>query len=479
MRNYTILTYALLLICFFALKYYSVDNKDAVLRTNDSRVFLDDSRYPLVSSRIFAGGRSPTPLLLFKAANADPVLVSGFYKIFSVVAWFSLGVLLAREVAWFPLKLATVIAVGLYSLSIAINQWDRILMAEALSFSLFALTIGCTIALSAFMVKDNRRVTGRFLLIAAIWSLVCLAFTLARDSNMYVIATLAVVFLLWLGVDLLLKLRQSNQVITRDKIHVPLAICVVVLIGCFVINDVSLRNSVRWRTPLLNVILERILPNPDVYAFWKAEYGFPQNADFEQYVGLRAWSALKDGEDPLRARLNTDPELHDIESWLGDKGISSYSRFLVRDYWRESVATSIEVLPQYVNNYEKRLTEDLEIASWAKVLDKYVYPEVPRPFSTLLIVTGIVCLAMILFPSSRLLGVAAVFLMLNAWAQMFVTYHGDADGILRHAGLVGIIYRLGILTACLAVLNGVVQAIRGRSRQTEASVLVSPNNTTA
>ena len=47
----------------------------------------------------------------------------------------------------------------------------------------------------------------------------------------------------------------------------------------------------------------------------------------------------------------------------------------------------------------------------------------------------------------------ALWLLLNAWIQAFINYHGDDAEVWRHMMIVGVLYRLGLGVAILAVLD--------------------------
>ena len=130
---------------YCALRYLALTRHDHTY--GDSTGYHAAARLPLFSVEFWAGLRSFTIPLFWKLLGNNEGLTTGVQFVISVVCWLVLawavaGLSSVRTVQW----LAYVLVLGL-SLTAPVAQWDRTLLSETLSFSLFVLLVALAIRL--------------------------------------------------------------------------------------------------------------------------------------------------------------------------------------------------------------------------------------------------------------------------------------------------------------------------------------------
>ncbi len=435
-----------LFFLFLAAETASFQRLDAPRRVPDTNAFLRAAEAPLLSKDFFSTKPIATPLL-FKAAGGDDRTIVRLQSGLSVLCWLGLAAVVAAQLRRPLARLAAGISICVFSLLRLVNQWDAILLSESLAFSLLALCLASTIALGRSLVdRSSSRVP-----LAVLWTAACGLLAVTRDSNLYLLATAWGVFVLWLVVDTARRSARGGSPRLRRDLLLPVLLLAPVLIA----GHLVLRASSRWHDPLINVVLQRIVRHPEIYEGWVARYGMPRNAVFEAYAGKRAWQR-SDAGPPIRERFwDRDPEVEDVRIWLMERGMASYTRYLVWDHPRESLTTSLRAFARYVSSRDTlgQYGKGVGTTPFTIALTNRVYRGSERPLSVWVGLLAAAAAFALLFPAARLLSLVSLFLIASAWAQAFVTFHGDVSNVDRHMVVCGVLVRLGALLLALVSLD--------------------------
>ncbi len=431
--------FACLLAAFLILERRSFAGGTAPIHSGDSGSWGNVAAYSVLAREFYTGERPFTVPLLHKLAGNDEWVVVRFQSVFSVISWFSLALTIAVSFRPLPVRLIVAGLICLFSLTVPVNQWDYVVRSESLSYSLIALAGALTIALACRYASSP---DGHIALMLW-WALVCLLAASTRDSLTHLFAVLWAGLALWWMGDLCWRAaRQGHPGFHRGLFMSLLALGAVVWFTRW-----ATMHSIRWHTPLVNVIVRRVLPDPAVYEMWISRYGFPRNQAFERYAGQSAQAVIQGDIKLKHALRNGDPAFADVQSWLVTCGVASYQRFLLWDNLGPSLASATRAFTGHFNELNEEYAKGARMTPWTAWLTRWLYPEISHPIPVGIAILFGAGLMAAWVPSARWPALFVVFMLLNAWTQAFINYHGDAAGVERHMAISGMLYRLGLIIA--------------------------------
>lgn len=377
-------------------------------------------------------GRSFTVPLFYKLAGNVPRSIVNLQLILSIVCWALLAVVVARAIRVTVLKPIAFLVILLLSLCDSIIMWDSFLLSDSISLSLTVLFVAIWIWL---FEGWNWWKALLLLVVAALW-------TFTRDTNAWVILMLAV-------------LMVVSPLPSRKYLVVA-----AVFVGLFAVNEISQNYANRWVMPFVNVLGRRILPDPE-YRTYFAKRGMPLTPDVMRLSGQLAWS-----QDRLFYR---DPALHEFRQWVHTQGKRTYMRFLVAHpghglvepfrHAQDLVAPNLNYFQ--TGGFSPILPEALGAAIF--------WEEWPRLliWGPLILVLG---LRMIIHQRQRNLLLLSVVLILLFYPHAAIAWHGDANGVGRHAFLASLHLRIGLWllllsSADMLLLGESLQVLKSRSAQ--------------
>jgi len=381
---------ALFLLC----SSLRVLNFDEIRQFPDTQAYVRKASLPLLSwgNRVgplsglaswWLQGRSFTVPLFYKLAGNTPYESAIFQLCFSVVCWGLLALSVARTAKHGLIQSTGFLIILLFSLSDQIVMWDALLLSDSITISLLALFVACWLSLLAEWQwgKGALGSTRRYLSIGA------------------------------------------------------------VLAGMFIANEISQNYSGRWVTPFVNVIGQRILPDPERIGYF-AERGMPVTPAVMRLSGQFAWS-----QDRL---FYNDPELEELREWVRTRGKQTYIRFLLTHPVRtilEPLRDSDALMAPELKAYRSSGFSPVLQGGMSEVV--YVDKWVP-----LLWVVGL-GLAVWLIVTDRngawKVLVVPMLLIGLAYPHALVAWHGDASEVSRHALQAGVQFRLGLWLTLLFV----------------------------
>lgn len=395
----------------------------------DTAGYLDVASRSLFSLDFWAGARPPALPLLYKVLpDSDSARAWGQFAV-SVVCWPLLAGAVARCLRPGAYRYLAFGAVLLFSMTIPIIQWDRVLLSESLSISLTALVLASWLEL----VRAPRPAMVVGVLAAS------LLWVFARDSNGVVALTIvpfAIVWAVWPG--------------HRWRVW-PLVLAgglAAIFATSFLATGTEAAKLRRTERPILHVIGRRVLANP-AETRWFERHGMPKPPPrVRQY--RRSLAGIVEGSIP------SDPPTNRFIDWAVHHGRSVLVRYLLAHPWRTVRQTFDNrkhllsgVTVGYKAPNQRRVLPD--------TIDALVYPRDVQSLYFWLVLVGFGAAA-----AWRRRGALRTWLVpVGALAlqvpHAIVVYQGDTLEIPRHAILVAVTARLSILLLALFALGRLVE----------------------
>lgn len=411
------------------------------LAYRDSDSYLEVARHLVISSGFWAGGRPWTVPLLYKLLpDSDEARAIG-QLVLSVGCWLALGAAVARCLRPGVYRLVAVAIVLVFSLSFPVIRWERLILSESVSISL-------TVAVTAAWLELVR--TPRPSRIVAVLA-VSLLWVFTRDSNGLLALMTAAPAAVW-------ALRPGP--IARRW---PLGL-VGGLVLIFALNvastatpDAQLRRNER---PMLHVIGRRVLVNPSQQAFFERQGMPPPPPRVRRF--RKQLAAIGDS-------IPSDPATDRFLEWVRDDGRATLARFLMT-HPRATLGPVVK--------YRRRLlggvTEGYRPPDARELLPDPVasalYPRRVGSVMRWLAIVGVVTAAVGFTARPRRPWLVAGGLIALQLPHAVLVYHGDTLEIPRHAILVAVSLRLGILLLAVLVIGQALEAAAARGKTQDASI---------
>jgi hypothetical protein len=383
----------------------------------ETRSYIDSSRAPLLSWKIFAGKRLFTTNIIFKVANdaqncpmtaySTPAIgleefrgqqscfdkIALLQNILAIFGWSFLAWTTARRMQNPFTKIIAALVVILFGFTPQIAEWDSILSPESLSLSIFAIALGLAQETAFRAAASERPFDSRIeqsLLTSCV--IVFLLWVFVRDVHLYALpTTLALIAPLFL----LKKFRDT-------KIF---AITAGVLFLFFIIGFLSARDSLRaTRYPVINSLDAYIWPHPQRVEYFRA-FGMPER---------------------------TSPS---YQAWADVNATKAYGLFLI-SHPGFVTATLWEYIDQFNSDFVQPyfLTSDVKHRDTLLTIGQMLHPETSAVYliNLLLLLTLILGASQLRTPSSSAWAWLALWLFALAAATLFLSFFGDTAGTRRH-----------------------------------------------
>ncbi len=393
----------------------------------DSEDYLYGASLPLDDAAFFSERRPWGILLIYKLWGGSLTAINLFQVALSAAAWLGLAWTLLHSLQNRWVKVLSYSAILAFSLTPAVQVWNHAVLSESLSIS------GMILLLTLFLRLHQRWRwrTFFFLMVGfVLWMSV-------RETHTYLG--------LWVAGVLLLAgfLRRTFRV------YWLLMLCILI---AFFVNQrlASAYRLPRWALPMAEVITMRILPEPEYLAFF-AHNGMPTPPELLALSGK--WAISND------FAVVNDPKLRKFSRWLFQDAPKVYVRFLLahpaylilspwENIQRLLAADYFKVIP--IENYFPLLPS---------ALNEWLYPIVwfwAYFWLSLLVIAA--SLGMALFRRQGQYGLPLLFFLLSL-PHLYLTWHGDALDVERHAALVNVQWHVGLLSMALLLLDSAAKKV--------------------
>lgn len=237
--------------------------------------------------------------LFYKMANGQPDQIIAMQKFMHALATFFFASVIILYLKNNFTKISFIIGWYLLMTWWNISGWDHTILSESLSLSLMFMWFG------TFLLYVKKKNTYTFIFHICITIL----FSFTRDSWPYVL--LAFYFSYFI---LSFKLEKDMTVKYVSLFALSLVL--------FFVQQHTAKTGKRYRLPVLNNIVYRILPNAE-YTEWFKNEGLPCLTELKkEYSNPADYKAIY----PLYLNDSTYKELH---QWASDKGNMVYMKFLL------------------------------------------------------------------------------------------------------------------------------------------------------
>jgi hypothetical protein len=358
----------------------------------------------------------------------------------------TLAVVVFRVLEHPPAKYAAFSLVLAFALVPAIGVWDGALLSESLSLSLAALFVA---ALLLYIRSPAWRWAAAVL---------ALAFLLAgtRSTNGY----LAPFLLLPVAA---VALRRSQRT------------AIVVAAGSIAVAGIAyaFANVRQWQVPLAEIVAGRVLVKPSEQAYFAAR-GMPVRPT----LGSDIWSHRV----PLEAFEST-PSLAFFMPWFEQKGRSVYADYLL-SHPGDALADPISDIPSMISpSPSTRDLQGLPLGVYAATgyreslptpVARALYPSSAKLLLTAAILGLLVLAAAAMLGLGRIVWTVPVLLLATCVPHAVIVWDGDDTSIGRHALLLAVLFRLGLLLVLLSVADA---WMADRKRPTRATSAEAPSGT--
>jgi hypothetical protein len=210
----------------------------------------------------------------------------------------------------------------------------------------------------------------------------------------------------------------------------------------FVVFGIVLdKQTTNWQTRMTNVVLSRILPDPELAAEFHAR-GMPQEASLLPYQG----QLLQYYREEFRTQT---PE---FQHWLDGDSRRTYMRWL-------ATAAPHRLLITWMDTVMERIRNDyyiggVQLPGTALDLNR-VYDKMKLRFRHWCWLALIPVLCVAVTRELRFVDLFALAYLLAVYVLTFVVFHGDTGELERHMVLVAALYRM----APVVVLSSVWERI--------------------
>lgn len=442
----------LLSAAFVLLRVRTNGNLNDSVAAQDTRSYFDCAGRNFLSREAYTCGRSATLPFLYGLLTpngeyeltvmAEPFFGSEarlavqpgtekivrFQLILSIAGWLIFSWSAASLFRNAALKIVSVFLLLAFAFVPQLSDWDSILLSESVSFSLFIL-------MSAFWLRFlnavfNRKRPIETALLALLTLVSAFFWTFTRDTNAYYLIMLALCSLIC-GIA---ALRRERVFAAGAAVLTSLA-----LIGLFIFQQRTFRESERWLLPLLNNYSGNVFPY-ESRVEWFRSRGIPVSDTLLQTFGSAEYNGIYEEKAFI--------------DWVRSDGISAYIAFMIDHplltaqsvYFQTDEFFSENIQPFFYGAEEDK-------PRWAEPLGNLLHP---LSSAVMLIVPALWLILIRRKAEDGSRKVWIVFLLvltLGGTALTVIAYLGEVRSVWRHVLSGVLMLRLALWLNLLALLD--------------------------
>lgn len=407
--------------------------------------------------------------LYYKLVTDETLRIVGQF-IISCVAWGYLSVTVARAISRPGLRLIAFAAVLLFGSTLTITLWDGMLLSESLSLSLAALVVGAWLS---FVRTES--VTSLVLLVAAttLWSFL-------RPSIEVLVLFTVPFIVIWL-----------TRAGPRRLRWIALVSMVAIFLATTASADSPNPPDKRWVIPLVGVIRIHVLPDREALQYFEDAgmpvkprlahvtrtwdpgndwFANPKPDDWQRWFAMVGGRKVVGPHGYYTAVWPEVPRSRRFQDWLLKHGRETYGGFLLShpldalaSTWRNREAISspptLSNPPHDPGSPSYRYGRDAVPAPIEAALFPQSFTMLTIAFVAVIVLAGAVALR---YGASITWWIPAALLVTAIPDAVFV-WNTDPNDIERHALLVGVLPRLGLLILFFLVLDVLLRGRFGHS----------------
>jgi len=396
---------------------YLLVQSNSFLAVRQAAIVADsiDYTYPATldfnDPHLWASAKPWLAAILYKLAGNSPTVIDALQLAISSLAWLYFAWVFIQSIRDERLKVGAFALILALSLTPAVQVWNHVLLSESISISLMVVILALWLR---SLQKWRWLYPLGLILLLGLW-------LNARETNVYLCLLITIEIFI-------VGLLRRNQ---RYYWLVAAILGVLLAVHSWMAEMPTLP---RWVYPLGNIILQRILPNPQ-YVEYFADNGMPVTPELLSLSG--GWAFSQDF-----AIFNSN-SLREFERWLFTYGKAAYIQFLVAHpgyTWLSplqnlDVMFASDVTPygpgSYVPAFPRLIVELLYPMQWFWV---YLWLS--------LFAVGFALTAK-LWKEARVFWAVVSFFLLTI-PHIYLVWHGDAAEVDRHAAQLSIQFHLAV-----------------------------------
>jgi hypothetical protein len=378
----------------------------------DSADYLKYAAKPFFSQQFWAGGRAWVPVLFYRVLPDGNTYRTLGQLLVSVACWLALAIVVARCIRRPGLRVVAFALVLVFSMSMAIIQWDSVIVSESLSISLGAALVAAWLAL---VRRPGNLNIALVLLFSLLWAS-------TRDTNSWVVLLTVPCTLAWMVV----AWRRAGRLRAGfTPARVALAVGCVAIYFSVVVESTN-GPIYRGSEVIFHVIDRRVVKDPVEFRYFR-DHGLPAR--------------------PKEYRP------HKYIEWVRHHARSTLAGFLIT-HPRKAITAVVRNRDQlidvsYLVHYRSRQARTILPEPIAEI----VFPRSFQDVLFWLVVIGFAAAYTARRYGAGRLWLVPVLLLAFQPVHAFVVYNGDAWEVSRHALLVGVFTRLSLLLLALLALD--------------------------
>ncbi len=401
----------------------------------DTSDYLQQSHKSLLDNSFYFPKRQdnfyPRPFtvpLFYKMSNSDPDTIILMQKIFHGLATFFLCYVILLFLKNTRSKILFIISWYLLMSWWNILGWTNMLLSESLSITFMFLWI------ASFLLVFYKRTVIHIIF----HILITILFSFTRDSWPYIL-------ILFYGIFAIIALKWDRKMLAS-------CICFLILsFSIFVVQQKSAQMGQRYRLPIMNNVVFRILPNNE-YLQWFSERGMPCVDQLKkQYSNLDSY--------PKIYPIYTDSTFLKFSDWAGKDGRSIYTKFIVLH------PSYLFLLNEKPSDLNRIFAYDIGYTDSAKGYDligQYIFPL----FNTIIILLLNGFLIFLFFKEKTLVWLLPSVLIAIFTFNAFLLYIADSMEVERHLFVTNIMIQfIGILLVCFILDSEFCNRIIGKLKR--------------
>lgn len=395
--------------------------------TVDPGIAIDSGMYILLAEEGHIGFDEGRPFFLplfYAILGSNEGRVAG-QALLSTVSWGVFAWVVSREMRTRVMQNVALAAILALALTPQVLQWDGAMLSESLSTSLGMLILSCAVVMV-------RRGPSTPLLVG--FTLLSIAFVFTRDSN---------------GPTLVLLLLPVAAVVALRGARLRGAVLAAVVLGLFVVSSISVDQGDRDRFTNLNIVGQRILPNPEMRD-WFAARGMPVTPD----VLARSGTFAGDDEyafyeiKPLIDWVENDMRRHYVRYLL------THPRYLIQGPWQNREEQFVPI----VGGSLPKTNFQAALPYW---ISDFAYPaELTEIFFWTVAVVAFTIVVALRHGWDRR-WILPLILLATAPPHALMVYHADAMELGRHSVTMTLLLRVALLWLLLVAVDRLIATRRG------------------
>jgi hypothetical protein len=398
---------------FFIFLKKAVFELDYLRIWKDTTEYVAQTSYHVFSKEFIFGERIFILPLLYKLLNItienynnnDYLLRIALLQFWvGVAAWATLSAAISLQFKKHLSRITAFLAIYLLALGLPNSQWEKLILSESLSNSLFVLLLSLILLTPMIEQRKNKWASALFLCVTL---LVSIAYTFIRDANAYLLLLAAFFLLAFL---LFIKKKASCR-----KFFLIQSLYFIMSFALVWINS---GLSTRWVRPLAHVLEDRKTASSELSNFYFSN-------------GIDLFKKFPTPPVATRTSLSETSEQTSKDLAFMQKAKNLYVKFLIL-HPKYTLTSPIKDINGIINPYPTDYRYNfIGTPDWVTKLSNLIYPlnAVVYPAGLLFIV-----LSLVITPNQgRALKLSLLFLLISVFPIGWLIWHADTVEYIRHS----------------------------------------------